>query len=86
MGLSLQHLLRMQMKQEVCLTGLLLGTNHGCNTTNPIQSVLSLYNCRRPLALLPPDLSLVVAPSAFRSSLLNGDEFGKGGVLLFGRQ
>jgi hypothetical protein len=30
----------MQMKEKICLTGLLLGTNHGCITTNPNQSVL----------------------------------------------
>jgi hypothetical protein len=30
----------MQMKEKICLTGLLLRTNHGCITTNPIQSVL----------------------------------------------
>jgi hypothetical protein len=30
----------MQMKGKICLTGLLLGTNHGCITTNPNQSVL----------------------------------------------
>jgi hypothetical protein len=30
----------MQMKEEICLTGLWLGTNHGCITTNPNQSVL----------------------------------------------
>jgi hypothetical protein len=30
----------MQMKEKICLTGLLLGTNHGCSTTNPNQSVL----------------------------------------------
>jgi hypothetical protein len=30
----------MQMKEKICLTCLLLGTNHGCITTNPNQSVL----------------------------------------------
>jgi hypothetical protein len=30
----------MQMKEMICLTGLLLGTNHGCITSNPNQSVL----------------------------------------------
>jgi hypothetical protein len=29
-----------QMKEKICLTGLLLETNHGCITTNPNQSVL----------------------------------------------
>jgi hypothetical protein len=30
----------MQMKEKICLTGLLLGTNHGCIATNQNQSVL----------------------------------------------
>jgi hypothetical protein len=30
----------MQMKEKMCLTGLFLGTSHGCITTNPNQSVL----------------------------------------------
>jgi hypothetical protein len=30
----------MQMEEKICLTGLILGTNHGCITTNPNQSVL----------------------------------------------
>jgi hypothetical protein len=30
----------MQMKEKVCLTGLLLGTNHGCIITNPTQRML----------------------------------------------
>jgi hypothetical protein len=30
----------MQMKEKICLTGLLLGTNHGCITTKPNQIVL----------------------------------------------
>jgi hypothetical protein len=30
----------MQMKEKICLIGLLLGTNHGCITINPNQSVL----------------------------------------------
>jgi hypothetical protein len=30
----------MKEKIKVCLTGLLLGTNHGCITTSPNQSVL----------------------------------------------
>jgi hypothetical protein len=40
MGLSLQHSYGMQMKEKIWLTGLLLGTNHGCITTDPDQSVL----------------------------------------------
>jgi transposase len=40
-GLSLQHLLRYAEEGEpICLTGLLLWTNHGCITTGPNQSVL----------------------------------------------
>jgi hypothetical protein len=30
----------MQMKEKICLTGLLVGTNHGYNITTPNQSVL----------------------------------------------
>jgi histone-lysine N-methyltransferase SETMAR len=30
----------MQMKEKICLTGLLLATNHGCIAKNPNQSVL----------------------------------------------
>jgi hypothetical protein len=30
----------MQMKEKICLTGLLLGTNPGCITTNSNQNVL----------------------------------------------
>jgi hypothetical protein len=30
----------MQMKEKICLTGLLLVTNHRCINTNPNQSVL----------------------------------------------
>jgi hypothetical protein len=40
MGLSLQHLLRLADEGQICLTDLLLGTNHGCITTNPNLSVL----------------------------------------------
>jgi hypothetical protein len=40
MGLSLEHLFDMQMKEKICLTGLLLGTDRGCVTTYPNQSVL----------------------------------------------
>jgi hypothetical protein len=32
----------MQMKEKICLTGLLLGTKHGCITTNPNQSFSSM--------------------------------------------
>jgi hypothetical protein len=30
----------MQMKENICLTGLLMGMNHGCIVTNPDQSML----------------------------------------------
>jgi hypothetical protein len=30
----------MQMKEKICLTGLLLGSNHECFTTNPNQNML----------------------------------------------
>jgi hypothetical protein len=47
----------MQMKENICLTGLLLGTNHGCFTTNPIQSALQC-NGNFPLHLLVQPNSL----------------------------
>jgi hypothetical protein len=31
----------MQMKEKICLTGLLLGMNHGCITANPNQTTLA---------------------------------------------
>jgi histone-lysine N-methyltransferase SETMAR len=40
MGLSLQHLLQYEDEGEECLIWLLLGTNHGCITTNLNQSGL----------------------------------------------
>jgi hypothetical protein len=40
MCLSLQHLLWYGDEKKIRLTGLLLGTNHGCTTTNQNQSVL----------------------------------------------
>jgi hypothetical protein len=42
----------MQMKEKICLTGLLLGTNHGCITTNPNKSVLQC-NGNIPVHLRP---------------------------------
>jgi hypothetical protein len=42
----------MHMKEKICLTGLLLGTNHGCITTNPNPSVLQ-SNGNIPVLLEP---------------------------------
>jgi hypothetical protein len=42
----------MHMKEKMCLTGLLLGTNHGCITTNPNQSELQC-NGNIPVHLQP---------------------------------
>jgi hypothetical protein len=33
----------MQMKEKICLTGLLLGKNHGCITINLSQGMLQCY-------------------------------------------
>jgi hypothetical protein len=45
------------MKGKVCLTGMWLGTNHGCITTNPNQSVVQ---CNRniPVHIQPKSLRL----------------------------
>jgi hypothetical protein len=51
----------MKEKILICLTGLLLGTNHGCFTTNPNQSVLQC-NGNIPLHLQPKSLRLRVCP------------------------
>jgi hypothetical protein len=40
MGLSVQHLLRYVQMEKIRITGLLLGSNHGCVTTNPKQGTL----------------------------------------------
>jgi hypothetical protein len=56
-GIFLQHLFYgMQMKDEICLALLLLGTKYGCITTNPNQSVLK---CKR-----NNPVKLKVTPSA----------------------
>jgi hypothetical protein len=47
-----------QMKEKLCLTGLLLRTNHGCITTNPNQSVLQ---CNRNIPV-----HLLVQPKSLR--------------------
>jgi hypothetical protein len=56
-GLSLKHLLRYEyaMKENICLTGLVLGSNHGCITTNPNQSVRQC-NGNIPVHLVQPKL------------------------------
>jgi hypothetical protein len=50
-GLSWQYLLPCPDEGEICLTRLLLGTNHDCIITNPNQSVLQC-NGNIPLHLL----------------------------------
>jgi hypothetical protein len=47
----------MQMKEKICLTGLLLGSNHGCIATNPNQSVLQ-FNRNIPFHFQPTNLRL----------------------------
>jgi hypothetical protein len=46
-----------QMKEKMCLTGLFLGTNHRCITTNPNQSVLHCGG-NIPVLLQPRSLKL----------------------------
>jgi hypothetical protein len=55
--LSLQHLLWYANEGKICLTGFLLGTNHGCVNTNLNQSMLQ---CNRsiPVHLQPKSLRL----------------------------
>jgi hypothetical protein len=57
----------MQM-ETTCWTGLLLGTNRGCITTNPNQSVLQC-NGNIPLHLQPKSSKFKVSPSAGRVML-----------------
>jgi hypothetical protein len=52
----------MQMKM-MCLTGLLLGTDHGCITINQNQSVLQ-WNGNIPVHLQPKGSKFKVTPSA----------------------
>jgi hypothetical protein len=50
------------MEEEICLTGLLLGTNHGCITTNPN---LSEIQCNGNIPVhLQPKSSKSVTPAA----------------------
>jgi hypothetical protein len=53
----------MQMKEKICLTGLLLGTDHECITTNPNQSVLQC-NGNVPVHLQPKSSKFIVMLSA----------------------
>jgi hypothetical protein len=53
----------MKEKILVYLTGLLLGTNHGCFTTNPNQSMLQ-FNGNIPVHLQPKSSTFNVTPSA----------------------
>jgi transposase len=65
----------MQMnKILVCLTRLLLGTNHGCFTTNMNQSVLQC-NGNIPVHLQPKSSKFKVTPSAGKVMLTNALEF-----------
>jgi hypothetical protein len=57
MELSLQHVLRYADEGKICLTGLLLGTNHWCITINANQSVLQC-NGIIPVLLQPKSLRL----------------------------
>jgi hypothetical protein len=52
----------MQMKEKTCLTGLLLGANHGCITSNPNQSVIQC-NGNTPIHLQPKSSKFKVTPS-----------------------
>jgi hypothetical protein len=45
--LSLQHLLWYADEEKICLTGLYLGTNHGCITTNLNQSMIQWWQMFR---------------------------------------
>jgi hypothetical protein len=65
-GMSLQHLLHdrvcpcnisysMQMKETICLTGLLLGMTHVCITTNLNQSI---FQCNGNIPVHPQPKSL----------------------------
>jgi hypothetical protein len=47
----------MQMKEKICLTGLLVGTNRGCITTNPNWSMLQ-FNGNMPVHFPPESLRL----------------------------
>jgi hypothetical protein len=58
----------MQIKKKICLTGLLLGTNQGCITTNPNQS--SLYcNGNIPVHLQLKSSKFKVTPSTGKAIL-----------------
>jgi hypothetical protein len=61
-GLYLQISPGMQMRQKICLTGLLLGTNQGCITTNPIQ-ILLYCDGNIPVHLQPKSWKFKVALS-----------------------
>jgi hypothetical protein len=53
----------MRMKEKICLTGSLLGANHGCLTTNLNRSVFQ-YNGNIPVHLQPKSLKFKVMPPA----------------------
>jgi hypothetical protein len=63
----------MQAKEKIYITGLLLGTNHGCITTNPNQSVLQC-NGNNPVHLQPESIRFTASTekvmlTVFRDSL-----------------
>jgi hypothetical protein len=51
------------MKEKICLTGLLLGMNYGCITTNLKQSMLQ-YSGNIPVHLQPKKVMVKNTPSA----------------------
>jgi hypothetical protein len=68
MGLYLQISPGMQMRQKICLTGLLLGTNQGCITTNPIK-ILLYCNGTIPVHIQPKSWKFKVALSGGKVKL-----------------
>jgi hypothetical protein len=63
MGLSLQRLLQYADEGEDMLNRIVTGTNHGCMTINPNQSMLQ-SNGNIPVHLLIQPKKLKVTPSA----------------------
>jgi hypothetical protein len=51
------------MKEKICLTGLLLGMNHGSITTNPNQSVLQ-FNVKHTISPSSRKFKVTNTPSA----------------------
>jgi hypothetical protein len=55
--------------EKMCLTGLFLGTNHGCITTNPNQGMLQC-NGNIPVHLQPKSSKFKIMPSAGKVMLI----------------